>query len=71
MTKKKQVEIMERYVIQGVPYSSLPRMCREAKISYPKLMKYLRVQTMAIVGGEGVVYSWDIERFINGLPCID
>lgn len=68
MTKE---QIVDSYTVQGVPQPSLKRMCKEAKISYPKLMKWLQGQTMALVGGEPMIYPWDIKRFINGLPNND
>lgn len=64
-------EIVDNYTIHGVPISLIPAMCKELKISEKKLMKWLNGQTMGLVGGEGVVYPWDIKRFIRGLKCID
>lgn len=71
MDKYKQEEIVNHYTIEGVPMSSLKKMCREAKISYPKLCKFLNGQTMGLCGLEVMVYPWDIIRFINGLPNND
>ena len=71
MEKYKQEEIVNHYTREGVPMSSLKRMCREAKISYPKLCKFLNGQTMGLIGNEPIVYPGDIIRFIKGLPNND
>jgi len=68
---KSSFDIVDLYTVSGVPSSSLKRMCKEAKISYPKLMKFMRGQTCGIVGNEPLIYSWDIKRFINNLPVTD
>ena len=41
------------------------------KEKYEKFAKWISDQTVAIVGGEKVVYAWDYERFLDGLPVID
>ena len=71
LSKQQQIDIVAQFTVHGVPRSLLKDSCRKAHISYPKLMLYLYGQTMGLVGGEGIVYPWDIERFINGLPCMD
>jgi len=71
LTIDEKINIVNNYTIQGVPESLLKKMCRDARISYPKLMKELTGQTMALVGNEGVIYPSDIIRFIKNLPVID
>lgn len=68
---KKQEEIVDQYTITGVPISRIPAMCKELDIDESLLMDWLTGQTMGLVGGEGVVYPWDIKRFLRGLPVID
>ena len=63
-TRKEQEEIVDRYTTTGVQGSSMKSMCREAKISYPKLVEFLQGQTMGMVGKEPMIYPWDIKRFI-------
>lgn len=64
-------DILRQYVVSGVPDSSLKAMCKELDINEEKLREYLRGQTCALVGNEPLIYSWDIERFLNNLPVID
>ena len=64
-------QVIDSYTVRGVPMSLIPVMCKELKISEKKLMSWLNGQTMGLVGGEGLVYPWDIKRFINGLPNND
>ena len=71
MTQQEQIKIINGYVVAGVPESSLKRMCREAKICYPELMKELRGQTMGVVNDEAIVYPCDIINFIKGHPVLD
>ncbi len=66
LTKEQQTKIVGQYTVHGVPMSSLKQMCRDAKISYPKLKKALYGQTMGVVNNEGMVYPGDIINFING-----
>jgi len=68
---EEQIKIVDLYTVSGVPVYQLKKMCREAKISYPKLMKELRGQTCAVVGNIGIIYPCDIIRFIKHLPVID
>jgi hypothetical protein len=64
-------KIVDQYTVTGVPTSLLPAMCKELNINEDKLNEWLKGQTMAMVGNEGLVYPWDIKRFINNLPIID
>lgn len=32
---------------------------------------YMRGQTMAYIDGELIVYKWDYDRFLAGLPVVD
>ena len=63
--------IVDRYTVSGVPMSSLGRMCKDLNINEDALNEFLVGQTMGVVGGEPMVYPYDIKRFINGLPNID
>lgn len=71
MTTQQKIEIAARFEVRGIPSTSLTMMCRKAKISLPKLHKFLYGQTMGVVGGVAMVYLPDIERFIKGLPNND
>ena len=71
MTQQERIKIINGYVVAGVPASSLKNLCREAKISYPKLIKELRGQTMGVVNDEAIVYPCDIINFIEGRPVLD
>ena len=71
MNKYTKEEIVDNYTVHGVPMSIVPRMCKELHISEKKLMKWLFGQTMGLVGGEGLVYPWDIKRFIRNLKILD
>jgi hypothetical protein len=64
-------KIIDQYTVTGVPMSNIKNMCDELNISETRLMDFLKGQTMGLVGGEGMVYPWDIKRFINNLPNID
>jgi hypothetical protein len=46
-------------------------MCKDLNINEDALNEFLVGQTMGVVGGEPMVYPYDIKRFINGLPNID
>lgn len=63
--------IVDQYTMTGVPMTSITAMCKDLHISEKKLMKWLFGQTMGVVGGVGMVYPWDIKRFLAGLPIID
>lgn len=63
--------IVDQYTTTGVPMTSITAMCKELHISEKKLMKWLSGQTMGLVGGVGMVYPWDIKRFVNNQPIID
>lgn len=71
MTIEQKEEIIKRYVVSGIPMSSVKRMCDDLNVSEKKLMDYMFGQTMAMVGSEGLLYEWDVMRFIKGLPVID
>lgn len=71
MTTEEQLKTVDKYTVTGVPTSLLPVMCKEANINYDRLMDELSGQTAGLVGGEGMIYPWDIKRFISGLPNID
>lgn len=62
---KTREQIIDNFVVSGVPFSLLKQMCKEANISYPKLKKWLGGQTCALVGNETLIYPWDIKRFIS------
>jgi hypothetical protein len=70
-TKINKEQIVDQYTVHGVPMTSLSRMCQELKINEDKLRDFLVGQTMGVVGGEPIVYPYDIKRFINGLPNLD
>jgi len=63
--------IIDQYTVTGIPMGSVKAMCKELGIKEKDLMKYMYGQTMALVGNEGMLYPWDIKRFVRGLPCID
>ena len=67
----RQFKTVDRFVIQGVPYSSLPALCKELGADETALKEYLNGQTMGLVGNEPLVYPWDIKRFLRKLPVID
>lgn len=39
--------------------------------TYAALQEYMDGQTMALVNGDLIVYTWDLERFLMGLPVND
>lgn len=71
LTINEKEHIVDQYTVKGVPSSSITRMCKDLKISEKKLDKWLCGQTCGLVGGEGMIYPWDLKRFLRGLPCID
>lgn len=71
MTIEQKEDIVKKYVVAGIPLSNLKLMCDELKISEKELMEYMFGSTMAMVGGEGLLYDWDVMRFVRGLPVID
>ena len=64
-------EIIDQYTVTGVPASSIPRLCKELGVKKSDLNKWLAGQTSGMVGGEALIYPWDLKRFIRGLPVID
>ena len=50
---------------QCIPYEQLESVM--GKREYKKFMKWMYGQTVPLGG----VYSWDLVRYLNGLPCID
>ena len=62
MTKE---EIIDSYTVTGVPESSIPAMCKQLNINEDKLNEWLGGQTCALVGGETLIYPWDIKRFVR------
>lgn len=68
---KQQEKIIKKYVIHGIPMSSIKNMCKDLNISEKKLMNYISGQTMAVIGNEGILYEHDVIRFIKGLPIND
>lgn len=71
MTIEQKEEIVRKYVVSGIPMSSVDMMCEELGVTRKELADYMFGQTMAMVGGEGLLYEWDVIRFIKGLPVID
>lgn len=71
MTIEQKEDIVKKYVVRGIPMSSVKMMCDDLDIDEKALMKFMNGQTMAMVGGEGLLYEWDVMRFIKGLPVID
>lgn len=71
MTIKQKEDIVKSYVVSGIPMSSVEAMCDELNVSEKRLTEFMNGQTMAMVGGEGLLYEWDVMRFIKGLPVID
>jgi hypothetical protein len=71
MDKLTPQEIIRQYTVTGVPRSMIPMMCKELNINEDKLTEWLNGQTCGLVGGEAMIYPWDIERFIRNLPVID
>lgn len=71
LSRKEQEYLIDQYTVSGVPMDSIKDMCKQLGISESKLMKWLNGQTMGVVGGVGMVYPWDLKRFINGLPVVD
>lgn len=71
MTIEQKEEIVRKYVVSWIPMSSVDMMCEELGVTRKELMDYMFGQTMAMVGGEGLLYEWDVIRFIKGLPVID
>lgn len=71
MTIEQKEEIVKKYVVRGIPMSSVKMMCEDLDIDEKELMKFMNGQTMGLVGGEGLLYEWDVIRFIKGLPVID
>ena len=63
--------IVDKYVVSGIPASSIKAMCKELNVNKDKLNEFLNGQTMAMIGNEGIIYSTDVKRFIRGLPVID
>lgn len=55
--------IIARYTVSGVPDSSIPGLMEELNLNEKKFWEFMCGQTQGIVGGEGMVYPWDIERF--------
>lgn len=64
----KEIKIIDSYTVTGIPFSSLPRLCKELNINEEGLHEYLQGQTMGLVGGEGLVYPHDIIRYLRRLP---
>lgn len=50
---------------QCIPWEQIERYL--TKKEYNKFMKWMCCQTVPIGG----VYEWDLERWLNHLPCID
>lgn len=71
MTIEEQEKIVSKYVVSGIPMSCVKAMCDELNVNEKRLMEYMNGQTMGMIGNEGVIYEWDIMRFIKGLPNID
>ena len=71
MTIEQKEDIVKKYVVAGIPMSNLKMMCEELKVTENELMEYMFGQTMAMVGGEGLLYEWDVMRFVKGLSVID
>lgn len=63
--KKTKQQILKSYVVSGVPSSLISLMCKEMRISEKKLNKWLNGQTMALIGNETVIYTYDLERYLN------
>ena len=62
MTKE---QIIDSYTVTGVPASRIHDMCKELNINEDKLNEWLSGQTCALVGGETLIYPWDIKRFVR------
>lgn len=71
INNKAKDKIIDQYTAIGVPASSLPRLCKELGVKKSDLNKWLVGQTCGVVGGEALIYPWDLKRFIRGLPVVD
>lgn len=69
--KKTKEEIIESYVVYGVAQEHIPRLMKELGRTEKDFYAYMNGQTCGIIGGEPVYYTWDIERFTNGLKVLD
>jgi hypothetical protein len=50
--------------VEGYDYKEVVR-------KYPNFKKWFAGQTCEIYKGKFIVYKWDMERFLQGLPVID
>jgi hypothetical protein len=64
-------EIIESYVVSGIPGSNIPRLMKELNLNEEAFNEFMEGQTVGAVGGEALVYVDDIIRFAKNLPIID
>jgi len=65
-------ETIQKYCVpNGVPRSNIKALMQELNLNEDKFYEVMRGQTCALIGGETVYYSCDIERFCKGLKVID
>lgn len=68
MTK---TEIINKYIISGIPYDYIPTLCKELGINEGGLCKHLEGQTMMAVPSRSLVFESDIEDYINNKKNYD
>lgn len=57
------------YIINGIKMSSIKNILYAKDLK--KFDKFMQGQTCGLIGNEVIVYTWDFERFLKGLPVID
>ena len=68
----KEIEnLVNKYVVSGVPESSIKGLMFEANRSVEKFKYYMADQTVACVGDESLYYVGDVIRFLENKEVID
>lgn len=71
MNMEKQLEIIRKYTVTGIPQNLIDSMLIELGRTREDFDKFMFGQTCALVGTQVLYYPWDVERFIKRLNVID
>ncbi len=70
MTKKQtKLKLIESGSIRGYAMSNIKEVLSKEK--YNSFKKWIYGQTVGIYKGEDLVYVYDLDRFLKGLPVLD
>ncbi|OGD96595.1 hypothetical protein A3F02_03230 [Candidatus Curtissbacteria bacterium RIFCSPHIGHO2_12_FULL_38_9b] len=69
MDKKPNLKLINNNESRGYTISNIKEVLSPKK--FAEFEKWMRGQTVGMYKGEGLVYQYDFERFLEGLPVLD